>query len=89
MIFRDKTVIVTGASKGIGAATARLFAEAGANLVLIARDKKELERIADELRDKTQVVIFPMDVADDDAEHGDVGRQLEMDEAFAHGVSRA
>ena len=67
MIFRDKTVIVTGASKGIGAATARLFADAGANLVLIARDKKELERIADELRDKTQVVIFPMDVADDDA----------------------
>ena len=67
MIFKDKTAIITGGSEGIGAATARLFAEAGANLVLAARDKKNLERIADELRDKTQVVIFPMDVTDPDA----------------------
>ena len=67
MIFKDKTVIITGGSEGIGAATARLFAEAGANLVLAARDKKNLESVADELRDKTQVVIFPMDVTDPDA----------------------
>ena len=67
MIFRDKTVIITGASEGIGAATARLFAEAGANLVLVARTKKNLESIAEELRDKTQVAIFPMDVTDPDA----------------------
>ena len=67
MIFKDKTAIITGGSDGIGAATARLFAEAGANLVLAARNRKNLERIADELRDKTQVVIFPMDVTDPDA----------------------
>lgn len=67
MIFKDKTAIITGGSDGIGAATARLLAEAGANLVLAARNKKNLERIADELRDKTQVVIFPMDVTDPDA----------------------
>lgn len=67
MIFRDKTVIITGGSEGIGAATARLFAEAGANLVLAARDKKTLEAVADDLRDKTQVAIFPMDVTDPDA----------------------
>ena len=67
MIFRDKTVIITGGSEGIGAAAARLFADAGANLVLVARDKKNLEALADELRDKTQVVIFPMDVTDPDA----------------------
>ena len=30
MIFKDKTVIITGGSEGVGAATARLFAEAGA-----------------------------------------------------------
>ena len=47
MIFRDKTVIITGASEGIGAAAARLFAEAGANLVLVARNKKNLEIVAD------------------------------------------
>lgn len=67
MIFKDKTVIVTGGSEGVGAATARLFAEAGANLVLVARTRKNLEALAGELRDKTRVEIFPMDVADADA----------------------
>ncbi len=67
MIFNDKTVIVTGASEGVGAATARLFADAGANLMLVARGKKKLEAIAEELRDRTQVEIFPMDVADPEA----------------------
>lgn len=67
MIFSDKTVIVTGASEGVGAATARLFADAGANLMLVARGKKKLEAIAEELRDKTRVEIFAMDVADPDA----------------------
>ena len=64
MIFKDKTVIITGASEGVGAAAARLFAEAGANLMLVARSRKNLEALADELRDKTRVEIFPMDVTD-------------------------
>lgn len=67
MIFKDRTVIITGASQGVGAATARLFADAGANLVLAARNRKNLEAIADELRDKTRVAVFPMDVTDADA----------------------
>ncbi|MGI9223281.1 MAG: SDR family NAD(P)-dependent oxidoreductase [Woeseiaceae bacterium] len=67
MIFRDKTVIITGASEGIGAAAARKFASAGANLVLVARNKKNLEAVAEELRDKSQVEIFAMDVSDDEA----------------------
>lgn len=67
MIFKDKTVIITGGSEGVGAATARLFAEAGANLMLVARGKKKLEAIAEELRDKTKVEIFAMDVSDADA----------------------
>jgi short-subunit dehydrogenase len=67
MIFKDKTVIITGGSQGVGAAVARLFAEAGANLMLVARDKKNLETVAEELRDKTKVEIFAMDVTDADA----------------------
>ena len=67
MIFKDKTVIITGGSEGVGAATARLFAEAGANLMLVARGKKNLETVAEALRDKTRVEIFAMDVADPDA----------------------
>jgi short-subunit dehydrogenase len=67
MIFKDKTVVITGGSEGVGAATARLFAEAGANLMLVARSRKNLDAIAAELRDKTRVEIFPMDVTDADA----------------------
>lgn len=67
MIFKDKTVIVTGASQGVGAATARLFAEAGANLMLVARGKRMLEDLAEELRDKTQVELYAMDVSDAEA----------------------
>ncbi len=67
MIFNDKTVIITGGSAGVGAATARMFAEAGANLMLVARNKKNLETIAEELRAKTRVEIFVMDVSDAEA----------------------
>ena len=67
MIFKDKAVIITGASEGVGAATARKFADAGAKLMLVARGKKKLEAIAEELRDKTEVQIFAMDVSDSEA----------------------
>ena len=67
MNFKDKTVVITGGSEGVGAETARAFARAGANLVLAARGKKKLEKIADELRAKTRVEILAMDVADADA----------------------
>ena len=67
MIFKDKTVIITGGSEGVGAATARLFADAGANLMLVARGKKKLDAIAEELRARTRVEIFAMDVADREA----------------------
>ena len=67
MNFKDKTVIVTGGSEGVGAATARAFARAGANLVLVARTRKNLEALAEELRPQTRVEIVPMDVSDIDA----------------------
>jgi len=63
----DKTVIITGGSEGVGAATARKFADAGARLVLAARRQDKLETIAAELRRKTRVLVVPMDVADADA----------------------
>lgn len=65
--FKNKTVIVTGGSEGVGAAVARHFAAAGANLVLVARGKNNLERIAEELRPTTGVRIFAMDVVDPEA----------------------
>ena len=66
MILKDKTVVITGGSEGVGAAAARLFADAGANLMLVARTRKNLEAVADELRDRTRVETFAMDVTDAD-----------------------
>lgn len=47
--FSGKVAIVTGASRGIGEATARLLAERGASVVLLARGAEEIERIAGEI----------------------------------------
>jgi NAD(P)-dependent dehydrogenase (short-subunit alcohol dehydrogenase family) len=47
--LNGKSAIVTGASRGIGAATARAFAAAGASVALAARDEQSLQRLADEI----------------------------------------
>lgn len=62
---RGKTVIVTGASSGIGAATARAFSAAGARVVLVARDRARLETVARSLGGAH--IIVPADVTDQDA----------------------
>ena len=49
MNLRDRVVIVTGASSGIGLATAKLLAEQGAKLVLVSRSKEKLEQLSGEL----------------------------------------
>jgi len=56
-----KIVIITGASSGIGAATARIFAAAGARVVLAARDEARLQTVARDL--PGQPLIVPTDVA--------------------------
>ena len=53
--LRGKTVLITGASKGIGAAAAEVFAEEGCNVRLAARSRDALETIAGELRSKHQI----------------------------------
>ena len=47
--LRDKNALITGASRGIGAETARAFARAGCNVVLVARDTEKLESLREEL----------------------------------------
>lgn len=49
MELHNKSIVIIGASSGIGAAAARLFAREGANLVLGARRSGELERLAQEV----------------------------------------
>lgn len=50
--MQDRIVLITGASSGIGASCATLFAAAGAKLILAARRKERLEQLADALRQK-------------------------------------
>ena len=49
-LLQDKVVLITGASRGIGAAAARLFAEEGAAVVLAARSIDALDHLVDEVR---------------------------------------
>jgi short-subunit dehydrogenase len=49
-IFKDKVVIVTGASSGIGRATALAFARNGSKVVLVARSEEKLRNIEEEIR---------------------------------------
>tara|TARA_B100001093_G_scaffold278263_1_gene265979 strand:- start:272 stop:1024 length:753 start_codon:yes stop_codon:yes gene_type:complete len=57
-----QTALITGASRGIGAETARAFAAAGATLCLIARSAHELKAVAAELG--TQTLVQTCDISD-------------------------
>lgn len=56
-----KTVLITGASRGIGAATAREFAAAGANVALVSRSGEEIARLAGEIG--ARALAIPGDVS--------------------------
>ncbi|MFL4469623.1 SDR family oxidoreductase [Tateyamaria armeniaca] len=60
-----QTVLITGASRGIGADTARVFAQAGANVALLARGADAISALAAEIGDCA--IALPCDVSDYDA----------------------
>lgn len=78
MEVQNKVVIITGASMGIGAATARVFAEAGAKLVLAARSADKLAAVAQSLPAQAETLIVPTDVTDP------AQVRALIDQAFAH-----
>lgn len=67
--LQDQTIVITGASSGIGLATARMAAERGARVVLCSRNKTELEAIASEINSsgEKRAVAVECDVADPEA----------------------
>ena len=52
MRLRDKISVITGAGRGIGRSIAIAFAEEGSDLVLVARSPDQLEKVAQETRNK-------------------------------------
>ncbi len=62
MDMTGKTVLITGASRGIGAEAGRVFAAAGANVVLVARSGDSVRALADEIGDAA--MAMECDVAD-------------------------
>lgn len=65
----NKTVLITGASSGIGEGCARKFASQGARIILNARNAKKLEALALELKEKynSECYVLPFDVCDRNA----------------------
>ena len=65
--FEGQLALVTGASRGIGAATARALAEAGAHVVLTGRDTKALEAVEDAIHAAGgHATIAPVDLTEPD-----------------------
>ena len=64
--IQDKIVVITGASSGIGASCAKMFAQQGASLILAARRRSKLEAVAAELEKdyQSKIHLLEVDVSD-------------------------
>lgn len=72
--MKGKVVVITGASRGIGAAAARVFAEAGAKVALIARSGNAIAALADQIG--PAALALPCDIADWSEVEAAVGKVL-------------
>jgi NADP-dependent 3-hydroxy acid dehydrogenase YdfG len=83
----EKVLLITGASSGIGAATARAAAAEGWRVGLLARSESRLEALAEEIG-RDRALVLPADVASAEAQAGALARLLEtwgrLDAAFAN-----
>lgn len=77
--WRGRTALVVGASRGIGAETARAFAREGARVVLASRDTAALEKVAEEIgAEGGSAAVQPLDLADASSVK-DLGERLDRE----------
>src|SRR2546422_350745 len=74
MKIQGKSVLITGASSGIGAALARAVAGARGQPLLLARREAELRQVADSLGPGTEARVYPVDLSDPKAVDDVAGR---------------
>ncbi|MGB5482993.1 SDR family NAD(P)-dependent oxidoreductase, partial [Parasphingorhabdus sp.] len=68
MKFEGQLALVTGASRGIGAATALALAKEGAHVVITARSADDLEKIEEQIHEAGgNATIAPLDLTDGDS----------------------
>lgn len=77
--FKDKVVLITGASSGIGKEYAHSFAKLGSNLVITARSTEKLLELSEELQEKYNVKVLPItcDVSDEESVKNMISKSLE------------
>jgi len=78
MTLKDRVALVTGASQGIGRATAEMLAEYGAKVALCARNAEKLSALEAELKQKgADALAIPMDVASEEQIKAGFAKALE------------
>ena len=78
--LKDKTALVTGAGKGIGRACAIALAEAGADLIIISRTKKDLDKVSRVIkRFKSKCSSFVCDVTNYNQVRQIINKQKKID----------
>ena len=78
--LKNKTAIVTGAGKGLGMACAIALAEAGANLIIISRTKKDLDRVSKKIKKfKSKCKSYVCDITNYNEIKEIINRQTKID----------
>jgi len=80
MIVREKKFLITGASSGIGAATAEYAASLGANVILVARSEDKLEKVVGGIRERGGTASFYVADLSDFGAVRDVARRIRDNE---------
>jgi short-subunit dehydrogenase len=76
--LKDKVVVITGGSRGLGLVMARQFAEKKARIALVARDEIELKAACSELESKTESHWFACDVTEEEQVNSAVAKILDV-----------